>query len=370
VFRYQNIIILSSLIAALTSCSDDLNELYPASSRAISYSVEATAQTTTRATDCETFALTSEDSADTLYAYVTDMPSVITRGTPIENAAKLTEDITISAYYHAPSASSDDKGTTVFQDETLSAPDHNTLASGTKYYWPQSGSMDFYAIYPKVSTNNKLEYDADTKALTYTMPTDAKEQKDIMVAKKSYTMPTDQTTAELGFNHICAQLTFKLAGSVSENAIIENVTITNLKTKGTYSLTDGKWTNLDKTDKVSTGNIVKVTQIGGDTQTSKFDLKEKTLLLIPQELTSNSEIEVQVGEYETYTDTKTGVLQYKITNESVWTCNFRTFTMDPGGNYILEISKKGDIGDKTWKDKGNVVYEDFDSFYFIKKVRI
>jgi hypothetical protein len=305
------------------------------------------------------------------------MPSVITRGTPIEDAEKLTEDITISAYYHTPSASDGDQGTTVFQDETLSAPDHNTLASGTKYYWPQSGSMDFYAIYPK---SDAITYDAKNKALTYTMPTDTKDQqdnivaaaekqKDIMVAHKSYDkMPTDQT-AELGFDHICAQLTFKLAGSVLENAIIENVTITNLKTQGTYSLTDGKWTNLDETEigDVSTGNIVKVTQIGGTTQTSKFNLKEKTLLLIPQELTSDSEIRVQVGEYETYTENK--VEKYKITNESVWTCNFSTFTMTPGGNYVLEISKKGDIDKDNWEwiKKGNVVYEEFDSFYFIKE---
>jgi hypothetical protein len=368
VFRYQNIIILSSLIAALTSCSDDLNELYPASSRAISYSVEATAQTTTRATDCETFALTSEDSADTLYAYVTDMPSVITRGTPIENAAKLTEDITISAYYHTPSALSGDQGTTVFQDETLSAPDHNTLASGTKYYWPQSGSMDFYAIYPKVSTNNLAFVDgSDYKSISYETPTDAKDQQDLLRAK----VTTDQREGALNleFNdHICTKLSFRLGEKIGKNALIEDITISGVKYKGTYDIINDKWTVEDGTTSVELKGVTQSAYLGGTEVEGNITSDEQMFMLIPQIFGEGAKLSIKIGYYKIQNENASDDQKvYEFTNHIMWEKDIKDYELVKGKSLYFVIT---DVDEPTdWDSKDNEVgkYEEYDSYYFFKQ---
>jgi hypothetical protein len=352
----RRLLLLFTAIAILTACSDEISDYYPASDTPISYNVSIATQTQSRADF--TLPLVGTDG-DTLYAHFTEIPTeqTITRGMPVTKLDSTSGNILVSAYYYPTDKSKDT--VTVFKNEQLLASSkYTTFGSANKYYWPQSGYMDFYAVYPESSllTNNK-------NLITYTTPQDASKQLDILAT--SALQQDENKILDLTFAHACSRLVFKL-DSLLPAGIVQKITINGVKTAGTYDIDKKTWTLKADTATIIADNLAKPTKKAtGESSTydSTANTDEKTFILIPQTL-SNAEVTIEFDNYKLSTDTDGSVKDYTITVGDKFTTNLTDKTLVAGKSYYVTISKTTTADATT---NSTINYEQFDSYNFIKK---
>jgi hypothetical protein len=352
----RRLLLLFTAIAILTACSDEISDYYPASDTPISYNVSIATQTQSRADF--TLPLVGTDG-DTLYAHFTEIPTEqnITRGMPVTKLDSTSGNILVSAYYYPTDKSKDT--VTVFKNEQLLASSkYTTFGSANKYYWPQSGYMDFYAVYPESSllTINK-------NLITYTTPKDASKQLDILAT--SALRQDENKILDLTFAHACSRLVFKLDDNLPAG-IVQKITINGVKTAGTYDIDKKTWTLKADTATIIADNLAKPTKKAtGESSTydSTANTDEKTFILIPQTL-NNAKVTIEFDNYTLSTDTNGSVKDYTITIGDKFTTTLTNKTLGAGISYYVTISKTS-TENATTNDE--ITYEQFDSYNFIKK---
>lgn len=251
------------------------------------------AQTDANEYTSDRFVLRSADSADTLCVRTiisdgiqTAGNKAVTRGTPV----------TTEAFYdnfHVLTVK--DLETSFFMDEDVT----NTNGSWTMdktYYWPGANhTLQFYAWAPA----NAITAPSSPENLTfeYTVPEEATEQQDLVVANESREGDFKQAVS-LGFKHICTAVKF-VVGEQMQAGTIKSVALKGVKNMGTYDMTNG-WTNISGTadftqtlDKVTTGS-----EGDGDEITSPAG----TFMMLPQTLPSGASVEVVFHSATTNTD--------------------------------------------------------------------
>ena len=159
--------------------------------------------------------------------------------------------------------------------------DGSSWCTEKTYYWPQATSLDVYAHanmpapeYAAVTVNG----DCGNQKLTYTVPRDAKDQKDILMAM--YTGTGDNAgRANLTFYHPLTAVQFSRAGSMDISGITEIVMSgVNYGGEVTQSMTTPatfSWTVSDKEATVSQDNDGKPFEVHGEIDGDPF-------LLVPQ----------------------------------------------------------------------------------------
>ena len=114
------------------------------------------------------------------------------------------------------------------------------FVSASPYYYPASGSMNFYAVYPK---SQAITVSGGSVSITYA----SDNQTDLVVASKSGVSAT-ASSVSLSFDHILSLLDFKVKGS-DENAYYKLNSIScTVKSGGTYSFSSGSWTTAGSSD--------------------------------------------------------------------------------------------------------------------------
>ena len=111
----------------------------------------------------------------------------------------------VGAYYHLPN----DGGSYDYFDRhsggfTVSK---STGTANTDYYWPPAGNMQFFAVAPHdagINVPTLANILNGTKTLTYTIPGDVTEQKDIMVAETANIDCPQASAVGLNFQHLLA----------------------------------------------------------------------------------------------------------------------------------------------------------------------
>lgn len=176
-------------------------------------------------------------------------------------------------------------------------------STGTTYYWPGSGTIDFVAVAntpssgftPKMS-NGKLE------SFTYTVPTKATDQNDIIVATAKNVAGDNNASVPLSFKHIMSAVNVKI-GSVVPGEI-RSITFTNVYNKGEYLVDQGVWV-VDKTLVDNVGNFT-VTMQGGkfvssgtDAEGTLVNTTEGTFMFIPQNPGDDAEMVIEFYDSET-----------------------------------------------------------------------
>ena len=138
---------------------------------------------------------------------------VESRGTQI--AQKGGWNYRVGAYYTT------DKEATNLDSKTINFFTENTdggisIASDadnftTNYYWPPVGTMKFFAVAPADVTSLSIPSvnDINTPTITYTIPENVADQKDIMVAQTTADCPQN-TAVGLQFQHLLAAVQFKV----------------------------------------------------------------------------------------------------------------------------------------------------------------
>jgi hypothetical protein len=276
---------------------------------------------------------------------------------PVTKLDSTSGNILVSAYYYPTDKSKDT--VTVFKNEQLLASSkYTTFGSTNKYYWPQSGYMDFYAVYPESSllTNNK-------NLITYTTPQDASKQLDILAT--SALQQDENKILDLTFNHACSRLVFKLADNLPAG-IVQKITINGVKTAGTYDIDKGTWTLKADTATIIADNLAKPTKKAtGESTTydSTANSDENTFILIPQTL-NNAKATIEFDNYTLTTNTDGSVKDYTITVGDKYETPLTGKTLEAGKSYYVTISKTSTEDATT---NSTINYEQFDSYNFIKK---
>ncbi len=125
-------------------------------------------------------------------------------------------------------------GTTTMFNEKATFADAKYSPVNGPYYYPASGTMDFYAAYP---TTQNVTVAGGAATLSYTQNPDT----DLLAAKATAVAASDNSVA-LAFDHILSLMKFKAIGA--DNKVIYKVKSVkiNAPTSGTYAYATDTWT--------------------------------------------------------------------------------------------------------------------------------
>ena len=183
--------------------------------------------------------------------------------------------------------------------------DVNGGENANGYYWPGADyTCSFFGI---AMSDNKLtnEYFYSNVTTTtndagqivsfdYTVPTDATDQPDIMVASATNLAGDGSQGATLNFKHILTAINIKV-GETMQNGTIESITFKNIYGKGTYTLESGVWSGLREFNQLHDYTVNLGTGFSTSTTTqpnTQVNAADATFMVIPQTLSANAEIEI------------------------------------------------------------------------------
>jgi hypothetical protein len=277
-----------------------------------------------------------------------------TRGALFTEAGKINEftvwakhevDNKVSAYFNG----------VVFEKDTT---DNNIFKStGEEYMWPGDGKLTFVAVTNAPDSGFVPNYTAGSdrkdmlESFTYTVPTDATKQNDIVLAKATYSGDTD-ASAPLKFEHIMTAVNVQI-GAVSAGTI-KSITFKNVYNEGSYNVDTNKWT-VDTTSKadysvICEGGGNSFTTTGSQESGTPINADNATFMFIPQEPGAGAVMEI-VFNNGNKTETLTGKIE-----GDIW---------DKGKtvNYKLSIDK-----DFTLKVEPDPTAKKLDAHYIITDV--
>ena len=206
----------------------------------------------------------------------------------------------VGAYYYANANAAP---ADFFSENTSGGLTFGSAGVGTSsYYWPQNGNISFFAVAPAIENFNvPTAENIDVPTLTYTIPDDVSQQKDIMVAQ---TAAINTPTAPVGlqFQHLLAAVQFKVG--TMQFIKINSLKVVGVK-GGTISFTNnnGVWTpslNAATTTEYDLSSLIADTSglTTGDEITSNDN--SSIMLVAPQTLPEGAKIVVNYT--ETITD--------------------------------------------------------------------
>lgn len=243
------------------------------------------------------FVLRSEDSEDTLCVrtivsegiessgIIGDVEAV-TRGTPV-NGDNFYDKFHVVAYWKK-------NGIPVvnqfFMDEDATKKTGDIWSTKNIYYWPGAEhSFEFYAWAP-TDVGMTTPGSPGSRELKYTVPKEAKDQKDIVVAKTGEIAGDNKNEAvALAFKHICTAVRFVVVNQM-QSGEIKSVSLKSVKKSGTYNMANGAWSLDDATGDFSQELNRKTTL--NETAGNEITSAEGTFMMLPQTLPEDAKVEV------------------------------------------------------------------------------
>ena len=214
----------------------------------------------------------------------------LTRATPVKTETLYESIGVLAAAFNKP------------WSETSYRPDYMydvkvTKASNwtTSYHWPTlTGGLNFFAYAPYhgegIVLSDKTK--AGSPTITYTVPADVADQKDLLFAISTYTTPTGtlknaKMAAPLTFNHALTAVRF-VCGDDMQGGTVKSVSLKNVCSKGTLNYGIHSWSDV--------GTPTTFSQTLGKNTTGTPDealtTDAQTFMMIPQTLPDGAQIEV------------------------------------------------------------------------------
>ena len=133
-----------------------------------------------------------------------------------------------------------------------------------------------------------VNYDETVGKLSYVTPEDVINQKDLLVSRSAVISPSNMSPVKLTFKHALAGVQVK-AAEIFPSSTVKKVTLKGVYKNGTYDPETGEWT----VDPSSIGDLELLTSaVNGVTQGSEIASGDYTAMIVPQQFSSSSEIEV------------------------------------------------------------------------------
>ena len=270
-----------------------------------------------------------------------------------------------------------DTQTPNYIDNAKATASGGTYGFNPPYFWPgETYNMAFFAYAPYDEDGTIFSEKQGAPTLSYSVPEDIKEQKDLLACWKKVKDENKRKTVVLNFSHLCTAVKFKV-GEGLENAIT-SISLKNVYGSGTYSVAAGKWMTTGDANGTYTLNV----NPENTPQETELTTGENIFMMIPQTLPDGAEIEVtftedgqeqtltasisdkkewEKGHTVTYTISRT-----KVTEENIFTVEAATKEVDyQGGELpftITSYKKKTENGTETvtpvsWKITGYKVGE-------------
>lgn len=305
----KNILIVSLLLTALLAC-DDATENNTLDSNAIQYTV----------------------SVDT------SLSPDLTKGTPINSVTDATfNSIGILGYHTSNSfAATATPSSDFLANVALNKTGTNQWNFSKTYLWPQTGKISFFGYTPYASDANGIVVDpiqGATPYLSYTVPTSAANQPDLMVAIPQ--MDLFKTMVPLQFTHALACIGFDVSG---EDTPIEYIGIKNVYTSGKLILSMAnkapQWQDLIG----MSGDLYKIGLIPDAEARNPSTPVMATngyLMMIPQDLSDDAAIVVK------FQGIDPKEIPLKKAGTSAWMAGQKYIYTLKEGVYTLDVDVKG-----------------------------
>lgn len=178
----------------------------------------------------------------------------------------------------------------VFED------DGTSYKSDPAYFWPGAGTFSFTAVANAPATGFTPNLNTARTALesfTYTVPTDATAQNDIVLATLKDVNGNANATQALNFDHIMSAVNVKIGSVVAGE--IRSITFKNVYNKGNYLVDQGVWV----VDKTSVGDFTvkmengKFVSTGNDASGTPVNTEDATFMMIPQNPGDDAEMVIE-----------------------------------------------------------------------------
>ena len=187
--------------------------------------------------------------------------------------------------------------------------------TGEEYMWPGDGNLTFVAVTnaPNLESVFVPNCTADSEdileSFTYTVPTDATAQNDIVLAKATYDGGYE-ASAPLKFEHIMTAVNVQI-GAVSAGTI-KSITFKGVYNKGSYNVDTNKWI-VDTSSKadysvICEGGGNSFTTTGSQESGTPINADNATFMFIPQEPGAGAVMEI-VFNNGNKTETLTGKIE-------------------------------------------------------------
>ena len=231
---------------------------------------------------------------------------------------------------------------TLIDKESVSFTNNIWQTTPSHYYWSGTANktVNFYAYYP-TSISGNISHTADSSpTLLYTVPPDASNQIDIIIAINPNISGSTVTSTSLTFNHIFSAVKFAVGTNGLPSGTIKSITISGINNSGTYTFGSG-WTLGPSTSAFTVTPSTTITGVAGANITSDAF----TLMMIPQ-VFSNADVSLVYNNGTTFSAKISGiwnaggVYTYKLSKTIVsnydYTAASQTFTAPYTGTYKIE----------------------------------
>lgn len=240
------------------------------------------------------FVLRSQDSADTLCVRAivsegistaeSDTRKVITRGAP------LTEDnfdkFHVLAYWKKDGSSVDQ-----FYMNEDATKNGDIWSTDRTYYWPGAAhNLQFYAWAPVDAEFTSIPTSPTETTLAYTVPANAADQKDIVVATTDEIRGDNDAAVPLTFRHICTAVRFAV-GKEMQSGTIKSVTLKGIGNSGTFDMATSAW-RLNEATTADFTQILNKSMAGNEADGAEITPLEGTFMMLPQTLPAGAIVEV------------------------------------------------------------------------------
>lgn len=282
------------------------------------------------------------------------IPETTTRGS-IKTEADFYPEFGIFGYFYDSKQSWSDVKSTSLSPETsinnleVTRSDNNSWT--TNVYWPGASKKSIFFAYAPYDANVSVNTNG-APTMTYTVPQNVAEQKDLLVAKSNVDIVCDgKKEVNLTFKHALTAIKFK-EGELGDYTKITKITISGVNNKGKLSLDDTSWSNVSSTD----GNSYTISSAAGITLNDVF------LLLLPQTLPDGAKLEVTMSN-DDGTNTKAFTADLTGTWQMGYTVTYQLSVNKIFGDYVLEITQNNPTigengGDVTMTVKSYFEYSD------------
>lgn len=249
------------------------------------------------------FVMRSPDTDDTLC-----VQTVISDGinaTPFEDGTPATRGVPVTSLdtygsFHVQ-AHCTDNGTPVSQfymDDNATNSDGTVWSTSQVRYWPgENRTLQFFAWAPADAAFTATPGSPESTTFKYTVPDNATDQKDIVVATTDRYDGDHEQQVPLTFKHILTAVKFEFGSqmqpgkikSVALKGVIKGGTYTAFPTGGTTG-GEGEWT-----PDATAGDFsqeLNILTTGTETDGTPVTTEEGTFMMLPQTLPDGAEVEV------------------------------------------------------------------------------
>lgn len=256
---------------------------------------------------------------------------------PATRAAAVTDANQISMLSAWASAKKGDVSELYIDDLDFTKGDDRIFRSNPAKLWLDAQTtLDFFVVANHIDafTPNFNAVGDHIESFDYTVPIEAANQPDLLVAEKLGVAGNYEESVPLDFKHVLAAVNIKVGSEVATGTI-QSIKFKGVYNKGTYLLDEHQWVNLT----IDNAKVFSVPLPAGGVAITKGegaedDVSTTSFMMIPQQLATGAEVEVIFHDNALNRDV---TLRASIQSD-IWAMNTTTnYLININGDYGLEI---------------------------------